>query len=247
MRTIAIGDIHGCSVSLNILLGVIDPQPDDTIIALGDYTDRGPDSKAVIERLIALKEQCTFIPILGNHELMLMRALGGKDDLKSWLYHGGMQTLRSYGWDGWSVEDGATVTPDTVKRLIPYRHMHFIAECAAYHEDDKHIFVHANYEPDTPLESQTENAQFWHHIRPGDIPPPHSSGKTVWVGHSPQSSGNIWDLGHVVCIDTYAFHPERGGWLTAIDVNSREIWQANEFGNLRGLEEHNAETSDNNK
>lgn len=240
MRNIVIGDIHGCSISLNVVLGVIDPQPDDTIITLGDYTDRGPDSKAVIERLIALKEQCNYIPIMGNHELMLMRALGGKDDLASWLYHGGVETLQSYGS---SIVGPFGIDPDDIKKFIPHEHMMFIAECIPYHEDDKNIFVHANYDWDAPLESQTENAQFWRHIR-GDPPPPHNSGKTVWVGHSPQSSGNILDFGHVVCIDTYVFHPERGGYLTAIDVNTREMWQANEYGDLRELDDCDTEVCD---
>ncbi len=57
-RTIAIGDIHGCLLALNAILGAIDPQPDDVIVTLGDYVDRGPDSRGVLERLIALAGQC---------------------------------------------------------------------------------------------------------------------------------------------------------------------------------------------
>lgn len=233
MRKIAIGDIHGCSVALNVLLGVVDPQPEDTIITLGDYIDRGPNSKGVIERLIALGKQCNHVPILGNHELMLMQALGGESDMMFWLRMGGRNTMSSYG----QTRIMGTFTKEELKAAIPFEHMHFVAGCVPYYEDDNNIFVHANYEWDAPLESQTENAQFWHHIRPGDVPPPHQSGKTVWVGHTPQN-GNIWDLGHVVCIDTYVFRPEKGGWLTAVDVDTREIWQANELGELRELDDN---------
>ena len=66
-RTIAIGDIHGCSIALAILITAIDPKPDDTIIPLGDFVDRGIDSKGVLDQLIALANRCNLIPILGNH------------------------------------------------------------------------------------------------------------------------------------------------------------------------------------
>ena len=65
-RTIAIGDIHGCSTALVALLELIAPQPDDTLITLGDYVDRGIDSKGVLDLLIALKDRCRLIPILGQ-------------------------------------------------------------------------------------------------------------------------------------------------------------------------------------
>jgi len=63
-RTIAIGDIHGCSRALDALLSAIEPRPEDVIVTLGDYVNRGPDSKGVLERLIALEGQCTVVPIL---------------------------------------------------------------------------------------------------------------------------------------------------------------------------------------
>lgn len=228
MRKIVFGDIHGCSIALNVLLGVIDPQPDDTIITLGDYIDRGPNSKGVIDRLIALKDQCNYVSIMGNHELMLMRAAGGKDDLRHWVMLGGAITLRSYGH-----LSPVFVEKDELKKFIPFEHMQFIMDCIPYHEDDDDIFVHANYDPDVPMQDQREEMSFWTHLN-RHVPGPHMSGKTAWVGHTPQR-GVILDLGHVVCVDTYVFHPERGGWLTAVDVDTRQIWQANEHGELRDL------------
>ena len=70
-RTIAVGDIHGCSVALTAVLQAAAPQPEDTIITLGDHIDRGPDSRGVIERLLALAGRCRLIPLLGNHEMLL--------------------------------------------------------------------------------------------------------------------------------------------------------------------------------
>ena len=74
-RTIAIGDIHGCSAALATLIDAIAPGGDDTIVALGDYIDRGPDSRGVLERLIALGARSRLVPILGDHEEMLLDAI----------------------------------------------------------------------------------------------------------------------------------------------------------------------------
>ena len=224
MRKIAIGDIHGCRIALRTIIEAINPQPEDTIITLGDYIDRGADSKSVIEQLMALRERCNLITLMGNHELMLMRAFGGKDDMRSWLHFGGVQTLQSYGFQG------VVSHPDDIKNIIPYDHMRFIMDCEAYHEDDKNIFVHANYEWDAPMDKQTEDASFWAHLRKGPIQRAHISGKTVWVGHTPQTTGILRDEGHLVCLDTYCF---RTGWLTAAEVNSRKIWRSNEYGALQ--------------
>ena len=73
-RTIAIGDIHGCSAALDALLDAIRPRPEDAIVTLGDYINRGPDSRGVLDRLIKLSNQCRLIPLLGNHEQMLFEA-----------------------------------------------------------------------------------------------------------------------------------------------------------------------------
>ena len=74
-RTIAIGDIHGCSRALAALLTTIKPTRNDVIVTLGDYIDRGPDSRGVIEQLVALEGQCTVIPLLGNHDEMLLHLM----------------------------------------------------------------------------------------------------------------------------------------------------------------------------
>lgn len=68
MRLLAIGDIHGCCRALDALLAAIKPRPEDQIIPLGDYVDRGPASRQVLDRLIHLAERCAVIPILGNHD-----------------------------------------------------------------------------------------------------------------------------------------------------------------------------------
>ena len=86
-RTIAIGDIHGCSAALDALLDAIRPRPEDTIVTLGDYINRGPDTRGVLDRLIDLGRRCRLVPLLGNHEQMLLEARSGLHPT-TWLRHG---------------------------------------------------------------------------------------------------------------------------------------------------------------
>src|SRR2546430_524502 len=99
-RTIAIGDIHGWSAALAAIIDAVMPGPDDTIVTLGDYVDRGPDSRGVLEQLVGLAERCHLVPLLGNHEEMMLGAREGRDDLRFWLKNGGGDTLASYGVNG---------------------------------------------------------------------------------------------------------------------------------------------------
>jgi serine/threonine protein phosphatase 1 len=99
-RVIAIGDIHGCSAALAALVRAIEPTEPDTIVFLGDYIDRGPDSRGVLGQVIALTGRCTVVPLLGNHEEMLLAALEGQSELRYWLKFGGTDALASYGYKG---------------------------------------------------------------------------------------------------------------------------------------------------
>src|SRR5215471_4400812 len=102
-RIVAIGDIHGCSAALKALLENFRPLPTDTIVTLGDYIDRGPDSRAVLDLLLDLRDQCTLSPLLGNREEMLLAARESRSSLQHWLKFGAEATLRSYsdrgGWE----------------------------------------------------------------------------------------------------------------------------------------------------
>lgn len=214
-RTIAIGDIHGCSAALDALVSAIDPQPDDTIVPLGDYVDRGIDSKGVLDRLIRLQDRCQLIPILGNHDEMMLRARGGKSELRMWLNCGGDSALDSYGQGG-------------KLSLIPDSHWRFLETCRSYYETQGHIFVHGNFKPEVPIDQLTPSTLRWLSLRDYVPSSRHCSGKTFFVGHTPQI--DVLDLDYLVCIDTKCW---KGGWLSAIDVDSRQVWQANEQGQLR--------------
>lgn len=213
-RKIAIGDIHGCSTALAALVQAIDPQPDDTIITLGDYVDRGIDSKGVLDQLIVLADRCRLVPILGNHDEMMLRSRDGKDDFRFWLNCRGDAALDSY---------GSTGRLD----LIPAAHFRFLERCLSLHETVSHFFVHANYRPDLPLDQQDDHTLRWLSLR-DFVPGPHYSGRIAVLGHTPQP--DVLDMGHLVCIDTGCCN---GGWLTALDVGSGEKWQVDERGRGR--------------
>jgi len=219
-RTIAIGDIHGYSAALDGLLAAIAPQADDVIVALGDFVGRGPDSPGVLDRLIRLAGRCRLVPILGNHDEMFLEICEGKEDLMpDWLLFGGDTTYRSYGRE---VPDG-----------VPAEHVAFLKHCPDVFETETHFFVHGNYLEQTPLDKQPTTALRWESIRDRQ-PEPHVSGKTAMVGHTSQKDGEILDLGHLVCIDTYIYGD---GWLTAMDVDTKQIWQVDQEGQLRSAVE----------
>src|SRR6187397_2193986 len=95
-QVIAIGDVHGCAKALRALLEIIRPQREDTIIFLGDCVDRGPESRQVIDELLVLREKCHLVPLLGNHEEMMLNYLDGIPQPDNWLDVGGMATCKSY-------------------------------------------------------------------------------------------------------------------------------------------------------
>jgi serine/threonine protein phosphatase 1 len=213
-RTIAIGDIHGCALALRALLDAISPLDNDTILTLGDYVDRGPDSRGVVDQLLALQPHCRLVPLLGNHEIMMLSVLRGELDSCIWERYGGLETIASYAGDLTTVEDS---------------HRKFLEGCRHYHETDRHLFMHANYLAELELADQPDQILFWTHVS-SVLPPRHRSGKTAIVGHTPQIEGEILDLGHLICIDTCCF---AGGWLTALDVETGQVWQADRLGRMR--------------
>ncbi len=213
-RLIAIGDVHGCSRALDALLDCIVLQPDDTLVMLGDYVDRGPDSYGVIERMIRLDSECHLIRLMGNHELMMLEAFDDHWLALGWLESGGRETLVSYG--GRPTD-------------VPKHHLEFLRNCSAFYEVDQYFFVHANYDPERALDQQPPDLLYWTHLYLY-MPGPHKSGKIAVVGHTPQKSGEILDLGHLICLDTYCVG---GKWLTAMEFPSRRIWQVTAEGRVR--------------
>ncbi|MBT8038151.1 MAG: serine/threonine protein phosphatase [Verrucomicrobiae bacterium] len=215
MRTLAIGDIHGCLAPLRQIWEVIAPQPEDRIIFMGDYIDRGPDSKGVIDFLINVQRQGYDITFLsGNHEEKFFLSEMDLTDRAHWLeVWGGAETLESYGPGGFDD--------------VPAAHWNFLRKNRSSFETETHIFVHANLEADVPLAQQLPFTLI--HKKFG-MPKPHQSGKTMICGHTAQKSYVPLNLGHAVCIDT---DPGRGGWLTCLQVETGNYWQTNVDGEVR--------------
>jgi serine/threonine protein phosphatase 1 len=220
-RILAIGDIHGCRTALDHLLNLIKLRPGDQLITLGDYIDRGPDSKGVIDRLIPLHVAGQLVPLRGNHELMMLGAKeGGLSELGFWLHCGGAEALLSYAEPG----------KDPTLEDVPATHWHFVKHtCLDWYELDSHFFVHANVHPGLPLDQQLSQFLHWEILKPlWHIP--HCSGKVMICGHTQQKSGEPLNLTSAICIDTWAYG---GGWLTCLDVMTGEYWQANQLGETR--------------
>jgi serine/threonine protein phosphatase 1 len=221
-RLIALGDVHGCIHALDAVLDDIEPTVGDQLVFLGDMIDQGRESRDVLERIIALKRQCGVVLIQGNHEEMLYAARGDEKALRYWENCGGVPTINSYKFGGTLAD-------------IPASHWALLDTCVPFYETEDCIFTHANYRPDLPMDQQSEFSLRWELFDP-DNEQPHMSGKVVFVGHTEQKNAEILDLGFAMCLDTVCC---KYGWLTAIDVSSLHVWQANRWGVLRD----SAETS----
>lgn len=208
-RLFAIGDIHGCLTALDTLLGALELGAGDRLVLLGDYVDRGPDSRGVIERLMELEREGRHIFLRGNHEAWMMSGRHNPSMFHSWWEVGGLETMDSYGLR--DIDD------------IPMAHWLFLQRTRLFYETKDHIFVHGST-GEGPLETTGEHWLLWKGVY--NIQP-HPSGKRVICGHASQKSGRPLDRKFAVCIDTYA---HGGKWLTALEVSSNQIIQADDFG-----------------
>ncbi|MEM1208610.1 MAG: metallophosphoesterase family protein [Planctomycetota bacterium] len=213
-RVLAIGDIHGCYRSLDALLAAVQPDQRDTVITLGDYVDRGPDSREVINCLIKLSQATSLVSLRGNHEAMMLAAHRGIDFARRWMLSGGDDTLDSY--DGLK---GAVAQLED----LPEDHWRFLNDLRLYWETDDAIFVHGCVDPALPMVQQEVDTLLWSSF--SGLTSKHCSGKRVICGHEVQRSGVPANNDYGTCIDTGAW---RKGWLTCVQIDTMTFWQANE-------------------
>ena len=205
-RLFAVGDIHGCLNELEELLDQVSPTPDDQVVFLGDYVDRGPDSAGVILFLMAFrKEHPQTVLLRGNHEQMFLDYLAGSDPA-NFLFNGGTKTLSSY--------QTRELWP------IPDEHKRFVEELDYYYETEDFIFVHAGLRPEVPLAEQTPEDMLW--IRREFISSDYDWGKTVVYGHTPLQEPH--QEGRRIGLDTGCVY---GRTLTCCEVRTGQLWQAN--------------------
>jgi serine/threonine protein phosphatase 1 len=194
------------------------PAPDDLIVTLGDYVDRGPDSARVIDRLIHLSSTHQLIPLRGNHEEMMMAARDSVEALEFWERCGGRTALDSY--------CAGDAFPSLAR--VPDAHWAFLDHhCHDLYQTADHFFVHGGVDATLPLDKQSPFILHWEKFPP---PRPHVSGKTMICGHTTQTGNTPGSLPHAICLDTGAGF---GGWLSCLELSTGRVWQASEAGVIR--------------
>lgn len=190
--TFAIGDIHGCLARLEAMLGKIERSrpTGGTVVFLGDYVDRGPNSRGVIGLVMGgpRNDKWKWVALKGNHEAMMVSCIRGEDPISWWLGNGGHETMSSYEF-----------APDPADRRIPEEHLNWAAALPEKHEDRYRIFVHAGVDETIPLEDQSSQDLLWKRF------PPHWSG-TYWGkhlvhGHTPDPE-NPMTIGNRTNVDS---------------------------------------------
>lgn len=202
----AIGDIHGCLNSLEKIIEKVNPSLEDTIVFLGDYIDRGNNSKEVIEFLLRFSNVYkNTIFIKGNHEWMIMQFYETRDpkDWELWEYNGAKKTIESYG--------------DIEK--IPQSHIEFFKNTRLFYVKEKYVFVHAGVKPNIRLEEQKKEDILW--IRDEFIYSERPlNDYTVVFGHTPMEKPMVKD--DKIGIDTGCVY---GGYLTCLRLEDKKIFQ----------------------
>ena len=171
-RIIAIGDIHGCKIVLEKMLFLkLQITKEDSIYLLGDLIDRGPDSKGVIDTVLALeKDGYNIHTLLGNHEEMMFQSVLDETYFTRWVRNGGAETLKSFGVKNYSE--------------IPEKYLAFFDRAKYYVETDKYIFVHAGLDFDAENIFEDREAMLW--IRDYNEFEPSIGNKILFHGHTPK-------------------------------------------------------------
>jgi serine/threonine protein phosphatase 1 len=210
VRIYAIGDVHGCSSLLEQLLASIEahvtafPSFRPILVFLGDYIDRGPASRQVIDQLIFLREHKEVIFLKGNHEGYLLEFLKLPAILPKWLQYGGLDTLRSYGITPRSHLDPKEqefLAASLSHALTECGHLEFLNQLKISFVCEDFFFVHAGVRPNIPLADQSEEDllsirhDFLHYQ--GDL------GKIVVHGHTPVAHPEV--CSNRINIDTGAY------------------------------------------
>ena len=204
----AIGDVHGCAEELRALIQKLPLRKDSLVVFLGDYIDRGPDSRGVVDTILDLQQYCRVVCLLGNHELMLREFLDGSDSRRvaRFIYNGGSATLASY-----ADHDGVFVMPE--------EHRDFYASLLYHHVEGDHCFVHAGLPADVDdIDIAVHGEEMvWMRQRPG-MPEPNFS-KIVVHGHSAIPEIDVQP--RRINLDTACVYGRR---LTGMELNTREVY-----------------------
>jgi serine/threonine protein phosphatase 1 len=197
----AIGDIHGSLAKLRRLIARCERDADGepmTLVFIGDYIDRGPDSRGVVDYVMGLQARLgeNAIALKGNHEELAAAAVDGSVSVGTWLLNGGDNTLRSYGIAS--------------ARELPADHLAWFRSLRLSFDDGQRLFVHAGIDPDRPLDDQDAHDLVW--IREPFLTDERDHGRLIVHGHTPLRTGTPDLRSNRLNIDTAAVF---GGPLTA--------------------------------
>ncbi len=237
-RTLVIGDIHGGYKALEQVLNRARVTVEDKLIFLGDYVDGWSESKTVIDKLIALSKTHNCIFIRGNHDALFTEYLKTRKQNKLWLRHGGASTLKAY----------ENCSPNTIKQ-----HRHFLEHLQNYHIDDQNrLFLHAGFiNMHGPEQEYYAYIFYWDrtlwetalatdkHLDERSLfyPKRFTHFKEIFIGHTPTirigetkpvQALNLWN------VDTGAAFT---GTLSALDVDTKQVYQSDEVWKLYPDEE----------
>ena len=206
-KIFAIGDIHGCAAKLELLLNRLPfDREHDTLVFLGDYLDRGPDTKGVLDQICQLRaDGVHIVPLMGNHEYLLLEYhRSGDQALLPYLRRLGLKnTLESYG--------GASLAELTSLDFMPKEHRDFLASLLPYWETEEYIFVHAGLRHDQPLAEQDISDLC--EVREPFLSDERDYGRRVIFGHTPFATPLLTPFR--TGIDTGAAY---GNLLTAVEL-----------------------------
>jgi len=206
-----IGDLHGCLTPLKRLLEHLEPDlHQDRLVFMGDYIDRGPDSRKVVDYILKLRARYPtghIICLRGNHEVMFQDFLAGQER-ELFLFNGGLSTMQDYWGENWDNQ------PEFV---LPLDHQRFYQELLPFYTTDDYIFVHAGLKPGLPLEQQKDTDLYW--IRGEFIASSEDFGRRVIFGHTPFKKPLI--LPNKIGIDTGFVY---GNFLTCVKLPQEDFY-----------------------
>ncbi|MDZ7627067.1 MAG: metallophosphoesterase family protein [Parvularculaceae bacterium] len=204
-RLYAVGDIHGCAGLLTQLLVKIDADSGDhkrRLVFLGDYVDRGEDSKAVIDTLLSIRSRAPeTIFLRGNHEQAVLDFLEAPDRNEDWLHWGGDKTLESYGIENIWQQSPAALAQALAHRM-PDAHLAFLKSLDLWRVLGDYAFVHAGFKPGVAMADQSEQDCLWIRAEFHNAPVEGRPKEVVVHGHHPVKKP--LDLGWRIAVDTGA-------------------------------------------
>lgn len=223
-RRIAIGDIHGCYLTLRYLLEEkVRLQKGDSLFFTGDYIDRGPKSKEVLDYLMFLSDNYSVGLVRGNHEQMLLDTYSDISGLNLWMQNGAEITLNSI------VKPNHSLDLISMIKLIPENYIEFLSNMPCFLDTGNYIIVHAGLNFDIEDPFQDKEYMLW--ARNDVIIPEKYSEKKIIHGHTPQLSELINikinnENSNVINLDSGCVYTKIPGYgvLTAFDMDSRTIF-----------------------